>query len=267
MKFSVSAAASSLAVIACAHAYTVTGGSISSNKVELAKLNVGSDIPSIPIETTRDSFSVNVQFKQANQPTQLLFLLSGKKGLEYPVFARYVDSGSKASAIIEVSKLPDALKVQDLIHVSVVAASTSEKEVNVNVPLFSFIPSEDFRSSVNYEQPFRLGAKAEIYHQFKGDQPQVGSSLPIIFSAGVIGLLLYLFGTWTTLSNGNMFSGSQSSFWKLGYLATLGYFEFIVLRYYSGTSIFATLGQCAIVAAPLFFFRSRALTSLARLRR
>lgn len=268
MKFSISAAVAGLAAIACADAYKVTGGSVTSKKVEVAKLDVSSsNLPSVPIEASRDSFLVTVDLKAASKPSQLLFLLSGKDGLEHSIYARFVDASSKASASFVVSKLPAALKIQEEIKVSIVAAGASEDEENIVVPLFTFAPSELFLSSLEYEKPARLGASAEIHHQFRADLPTIGTSIPTIFSAGAVGLLVVLLGAWATLLNGDMFNGWLGSIYKLGYLGTLAYFEYIVLQYYLGTSIFATIFQAAVVLAPMSFFGSRALTSLARLRK
>lgn len=268
MKLTFSYAIACLAAIASTEGYKVIGGSVTSKKIEVAKLDIkSSSNPSIPIDSNRDSFVVNVNFEKAEKPKQLLFLLSNNKGLDHSVYARYVDADSKASASIVVSKLPMSLKVQEEIFVSVVAAGTSETEENVLVPLFSFVPSDLFKTSLEYTAPVRLGALPEIHHQFRADVALIGSFIPTVFSAGALALLLVLLVAWATLVKGNMFSDTQGAFWKLGYLATLGYFEVIVMRYYLGSSIFATLAQGAIVAGPLAFFGSRALTSLARLRR
>lgn len=268
MKFSISAAVAGLAAIACTDAYKVTGGSVSSKKVEIAKLDVfSSTLPSIPIESSRDSFLVTVNLEETKKPSQLLLLLSGKDGLEHSIYARFVDTEAKASASLVVSKLPTALKIQKEIKISLVAASASENEENIVVPLFTLAPTELFLASIEYEKPTRLGASPEIHHQFRSDQPTIGTSVPTIFSAGAVGLLVVLLGSWATLLNGDMFNGWLGSVYKLGYLATLGYFEYIVLQYYLGTSIFATIFQAAVILAPMSFFGSRALTSLARLRK
>lgn len=268
MKLSFSYAIACLAAIASSNAYKVIGGSVTSKKIEVANLDVASNtLPSVPIDSNKESFIVSVNFEKAEKPSQLLLLLSNNKGLEHSIYARYVDTGSKASAPIVVSKLPQSLKAQDEIFVSVVAAGTSETEENIHVPLFSFVPSDLFKASLEYTEPVRLGALPEIHHQFRADQALIGSFVPTVFSAGAAALLFVLLLSWVALLNGDMFSGSQGAFWKLGYVATLGYFEVIVMRYYLGSSIFATLAQGAIVAGPLAFFGSRALTSLARLRR
>ncbi|WPK25990.1 hypothetical protein PUMCH_003332 [Australozyma saopauloensis] len=267
MKFTLSAAVAGLAAVASANAYKVIGGSVTSKKVEIAALGAATDLPSIPIDSIRDSFVLNVNFEQTTKPAQLLFLLSNKHGLEHSLYARFTETGSKASASVVVGKLPNALKTQDEIHVSIVAAGPSEEEENVIVPLCTFIPSEKFKDSVEYEQPVRLGALPEIHHQFRSNEPHINSFVPTVFSAAALGLLVVLLGAWAGLLNGDMFSGWQGSFWKIGYLATLAYFELIVLRYYLGTSIFATVFQGLLVAGPLSFFGSRALTALARLRK
>lgn len=281
MKLSISAAVAGLAALTCANAYKVTGGSVTSKKVEVARLTAGStvdttdrtkeetpELPIVEIETARDSFVVTVDFEKAPKPSQLLFLLSGSDdGLEHSIYGRFVETASQASVSIVANKLPNVLMVQESIKVSIVAASGSEEEENVVVPLFSFSPSEQLQSTIEYVKPSRLGAVHEIYHQFRTEEATIGTSLPIIFSAGAIGLLVVLIGAWVTILNGDMFKGCQGSLYKIGYLATLGYFEFVVLQYYLGTSIFATIFQAALVAAPMSFFGSRALTSLARLRK
>lgn len=267
MKFSVSAAVAGLAAISTAAAYKVSSGSVSSKNVELAKLKAGSSqVPSIPIESHKDSFLVSVNFEKASKPAQLLFMLSNNENLDYSVYARFVDSESKATASIVVSDIPAALKVQDQIFVSVVAANGNDGEENIIVPLFSFVPAGLFKSSIEYKAPARLGALPEIHHNFRGEQTTVGFLFPVFFSAGAFGLLLALVGAWIILLKEDMFSGTLSAVYKIGYIASLGCFEFVVLRYYLGTSIFTTLRHTALVAVPMSFLGSRALTSLAKRR-
>lgn len=262
MKSSVCAAILWLAVLSGAAAYAVSGGAVYLNDKEV--FAVLGDVQTVEVTSPKDVLSFSVAIGGASRPHQLLLLVSNDQGLDFPVYGLYDDGTFVAK--VPVHKLPNALKAQERLTVTLVAANDDADEPNVAVPVAAVALSDGFRETVEHKKPVRLGAAPEIHHIFREDPATVHAIVPLVFSAAAGVLLLGLFAGWTQVLNGAVFGSPQGSTWKAAFLATLAMFEVTFVRYYLGATIFTTIFHVFLLAGPYLFFGSRALSTLARVR-
>lgn len=252
-----------LAVLSSVCAYAITGGSVALNDKKLFSVDPAStDVRRVAIDSEKDVLSFAVNLDAVSKPHQLVLTLSDGAGLVHPVFASY--DGSKATARVAVHRLPASLKMVERIFVSLVAASAGEP--NLNEPLVELVPTDEFRLSVEYKKPVRLGALPEIHHIFREDPATVNAFFPVVFSAAAGALLVALFGAWASVLGGSAFGAKQAAVWKSGFLATITLVEVTFVKYYLGATIFTTLFHVFLLGGPCFFFFSRALSAMARVR-
>lgn len=215
----------------------------------------------LTIDSQADRLEIDFKLKGKGQPHQLVLAFSGGDGLDYALYPKFNLKNIKTQIV--VGNLPDALKWQDKILVSVIAASS---ESNVEEKVVELYPSETLRNSLLKKKVTRVGAKPEIHHVFKQDVETVGAFLPIVFSGLAVALLAVLLVVWLATLKDELFGAKDGSIWKVGYLCTLTMFEFTFAKYYLGASIFTILFQGALLAGPMLFFGARSLSALARAR-
>lgn len=246
-------------------AYGFFGGHLSLNKQKVADLTPSSsDVHRLSLDTNNGTISLAIDIGASAAPHQLAFVYTNKKGLDHTVYASF--KHGQALLDQQIKKIPDVLKLEDRIFVSIVVADSNPNEKNFVQDVLELVPSEELKSSLKYEAPARLGPLPEIHHQFGGEQATVFAVIPILF-IGVAGyLVLLLLKTWNDMYTEGSFAARDGSNWKVGYLVVLGFLELTFVSYYLGSSIFLTIFKVALVAGPFLFFGSRALTTLAKQR-
>lgn len=248
-----------------AWSFSVLSGQLTLNKDKHFSIEtLSADLQKVNIESLKDTISLSTQILGVKQPHQLLYILSNDAGLDFPLFPKFIKG--QATSQIVVAKIPEALRAEDSIKVSIIAADSSEKEGNVYQQLFELVISDDVKSRTEYQAPKRLGAVPEIHHMFKTEAATVNAIIPVVFSACAIVLFVLLIGTWMSVLNGKLFGAKEGGTWKVGFLSVVAYLEVTFAKYYLEALIFATLFQVFILIGPFLFFSSRALTSLRRQR-
>ena len=265
MRFSAPLALLLASLASTALAYAVTGGSVTLNKDTLLEIDPSTqDAHRLTLNSAKDTVSLSVAVLAKKQPHQLMYMLSDNAGLDHAVFARFQDGNAVAD--ISVNKIPAALKKQDRIFVSVIAADSNADETNVNFPVIELVPSETLKESIDHQKPTRLGALPEIHHTFKTDADTVNAIVPIFFSGLAVALAFALLATWGSVLKNELFGAAHGSTWKAALLTTLALFEYTFFQYYLGALIFTTVFTVLMLAGPVLFFGSRALSSLGRSR-
>lgn len=267
MRFSIASVISFFVLIAISMAYSFSSYSVFLNAEEKFTVTEASDeVHRVFLESLRDILAFAVKVEGSSKPHQLLFLLSNGEGLDHAVIPTFDAKSRIASTKIPMNKIPNSLKAQERIFVSVVAADSSEEEQNAVQPIVELVPSDDFKAAFTYEEPARLGAKPEIHHIFNSEQATVNPIIPVAFSVVAVALLFVLFRTWANTLGTSLFGALEGSSFKTGLLVVLASFELTFIKYYLGTTIFTTLFHVAILSVPALIVGSKALSQLAKLR-
>lgn len=135
--------------------------------------------------------------------------------------------------------------------------------VSASEPLLLTITDNLILPSVRHNKPDRFELKPEIKHIFRAPPHQISPllALPIVF--GVMLSLIFIFHALTVFAEvdleGLIPALKADALHHVGFLLTLGGFEYTFYQYYRGSSIFETLGSFAVIAPSAVYFGSRAL--------
>ncbi|ANZ74785.1 BA75_01602T0 [Komagataella pastoris] len=233
---------------------------VSCLKIENGIVSVGQEefafgTKSIPLYRNQDiKVEFNLKADQGKLPQQIALSLDTESASEvvYPKL-----SGSKAQFTISVKQLSGVIKSQPFDLTLIVG------DIDPSNNLQQFIASiSPVEKLTNYESPVRLGAKEEIKHIFRQQEPTVPAGLSLIFISVIGAILAGLLITWTVSDSYNLKNFPSSScqkIWHILFLGSIVGLEGIFVQYYLGSSIFDTLFKASIAGSVSLVAGSRAL--------
>lgn len=255
-------------VLAVAWAYTIKLGSLLVNdkKIAIGEANT-LQIQSLPVLAPQDVIAVELNLKKtADEPQQLVIQFASALKPEYLIqkVPKFTD-GSKVSLSLTAKALPEALK-SGPIAVKFIIALLSDRLVKL---LGQLEPLTEISQAVKLvQQDDRLGAKPEIFHQFRSNPETVNPAIPIVFLGVAFVLFVALLIGWYGVVGLDAifyqfrFITKIQLIYNASFLTTLGVFQVIIARYYLGELIFATVKWALVVAVPAVFLGSKVLRFL-----
>ncbi|KAK6202605.1 uncharacterized protein RJT21DRAFT_112559 [Scheffersomyces amazonensis] len=248
--------------------FTISSGSVSVNqkKVEFGEFNT-QEIKQLSSENLKDKIEIKLQLadKVEAVPHQLLIAISSAEN--YALASHYTPTYKKGEikVTIPVAKLPEVLKIQDKLFISVIIADSSAQ---LYKNLVEFIPGGELKSANKYKEVPRIGLKPEIHHTFNSDPKTVNPIIPIGFIGVAVVLFLALVFSWVGFIGKDLygtlkFTSAGQLFYNISFLLSLVGFELNFTKYYLGQNIFTTLFTSFLCGIASIYFGSRVLRHLA----
>lgn len=269
MKFGVVAVLMQL--VAVVMAYSIAEGhiKIGNEVVEFGEI-MTQEIKQLPLTSPKDKIDVLLKLKEdVVTPPHQLFI--GVSSFENPKltthFAPVLTVNNEIKLSIPCNKLPEVLKVQDKLIMKLIIGDFDTK-YNLNKQLVEIIPSQEFAQSSKYvSHESAVGYKPEIHHIFRQEEATINAVIPVAFIGGAVVLFLGLVISWNAFIGKDLYrsfkylSPVQLSYNVLFFVSIIA-FEYNIVQYYLGQSIFATLFKGFVISMPSIYFGSKVLRYL-----
>ncbi|ODV77365.1 uncharacterized protein CANTADRAFT_7840 [Suhomyces tanzawaensis NRRL Y-17324] len=267
MKFSIIATAAQL--LAVSLAYTISEGTIKvgEKSVSFGEFNT-QEVKQLPIESPKDKIDINLKINDdlAKRPHQVVLSLASIK--DSALAAHFVPTftvSNQIKASIPVNKLPEVLKIQDKLLLSLIIGD--QVSGNLDRHLVEIIPGAEYKETSKYVEKPRVGRKQEIHHIFREDPKTINAIIPVAFIGAAVVLTLGLFASWVGFIGADLtttfktITTTQLTY-NVSFLVTIIGFEVNFIKYYLGQNIFTTLFNSFILGLPSIYFGSKVLRSL-----
>lgn len=259
-----------LQLMAIVFAYSITEGSI---KVGEKSIYFGEvmtqEIKQLTIDSPKEKIDIKLKLNDdiSQQPHQVVVSISDADNSNLIThYVPVVTVNNEIKLSIPLNKLPEVLKSKSKLLMHLIVADS--KQDNLNKQLVELLSTDNFRTASTYKSSdSKVGYKQEIHHIFRGEEKQVGEIIPIVFICCAVILFVGLNLSWNQFIGKDLYrSFSYITSTQLGYnvlfLLSIISFEYNIVKYYLGQSIFTTLFRGFIISLPGVYFGSKVLRYL-----
>lgn len=234
-------------------------------------INANTEKPTEPIVIEKLSEQLELGFAVAGTdlPVQVGLLVGlPEKRLELPIMATLTQNQDMNlyKVKIDVSKIPAAIlyysrELNKPLAVSLILASPGLE--NLIAPVFDIQLSNI--SAIEYNAPSRYGPKHEIRHIFNASPKTAPWYICQVFILATIICTFCLLISWMASGSINLQNVPRGSsfFYFVAFIGSVIGFEYIFLKYYSGSSIFETLYSVLYLGIPSLLLGTKFLRNFA----